>query len=55
MVNPEGVLNGILTLDDIVLFASEKPGDALTYTDVVETMRSICEHTAPARVLAVAG
>ena len=55
VVNSEGVLEGILTLDDIVLFASEKPADELTYTDVVETMRSICEHTAPARVLAVAG
>jgi CBS domain-containing protein len=54
VVDHNGVLEGILTLDDIVLFAGEKPSDELTYTDVVDTMRAICDHSEPARVLAVA-
>ncbi len=37
-------LEGILTLDDIVLFAGEKATDELTYADVVDAMKSIYEH-----------
>jgi CBS domain-containing protein len=54
VVDQDGVLAGILSLDDVVLFAGEKVTDELTYTDVVDTMKSIYEHPAPARVLAVA-
>ena len=54
VVDHNGALEGILTLDDLVLFAGEKPADELTYADVVDTMRSICEHGEPAKVLAVA-
>ena len=54
VVDHDGALKGILTLDDIVLFAGERPADELTYTDVVDTMRAICERPAPARVLTVA-
>jgi CBS domain-containing protein len=54
VVDHEGALKGILSLDDIVLFAGEKATDELTYADVVDTMRSICEHAGPVRVLAVA-
>jgi CBS domain-containing protein len=54
VVDHEGALEGILTLDDIVLYAGEKPGDPLTYAEVVDTMRAICERAAPERVLAVA-
>jgi CBS domain-containing protein len=54
VVNDSGALEGILTLDDIVLFAAEGPASDLTYSDVVDTMRSICERTATAGVLAVA-
>jgi predicted transcriptional regulator len=54
VVDNEGALAGILSLDDVVLFAGEKTTDELTYTDVVDTMKSIYEHAAPARVLAVA-
>jgi len=43
VVDSTGVLEGILCLDDIVLFAEEKGG--LTYGDVVDTLKSICEHT----------
>lgn len=54
VVNYRGALEGILSLDDVVLFAGEKPTDELTYTDVVDTMKSIFEHPAPARALTVA-
>jgi|ERR1700722_12647484 CBS domain-containing protein len=54
VVDHEGALNGILSLDDLVLFAGDKLTDSLTYTDVVDTMKSIYHHLAPARALAVA-
>jgi CBS domain-containing protein len=54
VVDNEGVLVGILSLDDIVLFAEEKPAAELTYTDVIDTMKAIYEHPDQARVLAVA-
>jgi len=54
VVDHEGALNGILSLDDLVLDAGDKITDKLTYTDIVDTMKSIYEHPAPARALAVA-
>jgi CBS domain-containing protein len=54
VVDHAGALMGILSLDDIVLFAGEKPNGELTYADVVDTMKSIYQHLAPARALAVA-
>jgi CBS domain-containing protein len=54
VVDNEGTLIGILSLDDIVLFAEEKPIAELTYTDVIDTMKAIYEHPDAARVLAVA-
>ncbi len=54
VVDNEGVLTGILSLDDIVLFAEDKPVGELTYSDVVDTMKSIYEHPEQAKVLAVA-
>jgi CBS domain-containing protein len=54
VVDNEGALAGILSLDDLVMLAGDKTTDALTYTDVVDTMKSIYEHLAPARALAVA-
>ncbi|HEX5228736.1 MAG TPA: CBS domain-containing protein, partial [Bryobacteraceae bacterium] len=53
VVDNEGALVGILSLDDIVLFAEEKPASELTYTDVIDTMKSIYEHPEVTRVLAV--
>ena len=43
VIDHRGALEGILCLDDIVLFAEEKGSD-LTYFDVIETLKSICEH-----------
>ncbi|MGA2212647.1 MAG: CBS domain-containing protein [Bryobacteraceae bacterium] len=54
IVDHTGALQGILSLDDVALFAGPNASDELTYADVVDTMKSICEHPAPVRVLAVA-
>jgi len=54
VVDNEGALVGILSLDDIVLFAEDKPIAELTYTDVIDTMKAIYEHPEQARMLAVA-
>ncbi|HEV2691231.1 MAG TPA: CBS domain-containing protein [Bryobacteraceae bacterium] len=53
VIDKAGVLQGILCLDDVVLFAEEKAAD-LTYFDVVETMKSICEHGEMLKTLAIA-
>lgn len=43
VLDDKGALKGILSLDDIVLFAGEKATDELTYADVVDTMKAIFE------------
>jgi CBS domain-containing protein len=53
VINSKGILEGILCLDDIVLFADEKAGE-LTYFDVVETLKAICEHTTTFKSVAIA-
>ena len=53
VIDSKGTLQGILCLDDIVLFAEEKSGE-LTYFDVVETLKAVCEHTTAFKSLAVA-
>jgi CBS domain-containing protein len=53
VVDAQGALVGILSLDDIVLFAQEHPTGELTYADVVDTLKAIYEHPDQARVLAV--
>jgi CBS domain-containing protein len=54
VVDNEGALAGILSLDDLVMLAGDKATDALTYSDVVDTMKSIYHHPASVRALAVA-
>lgn len=53
VLDNDGTLRGILCLDDVVLMAEEK-GGALTYVDVVGTMKAICEHAGASAGLAVA-
>jgi CBS domain-containing protein len=53
VLDSKGTLQGILCLDDIVMYAEEKAAD-LTYFDVVETLKAICEHERPHLPLAVA-
>ena len=55
MVDAEGELKGILSINDIVLKAKEngkKP--PLSYADVVKTYQAICEHPLPMAAAATA-
>lgn len=54
VVNAEGELEGILSMNDVVLAARRK-GDSLAYGDVVKTYQAICEHPVPATASATAG
>jgi CBS domain-containing protein len=51
VINPEGELKGILSMNDIVLHA-KPPSDgaegSLDYGDVVKTYQAICQHPVPA-------
>jgi len=42
----DGVLEGILSLNDIALHATKRQG-ALSYADVAEALKAICDHTTP--------
>ena len=53
VLDGKGVLQGILCMDDVVLHAEEKAAE-LTYFDVVETLKAICEHERAPHTLAVA-
>lgn len=47
VVNAEGELAGILSMNDVVLKAKEtdgEPAQAIDYADVVETYQAICQH-----------
>lgn len=47
VINPEGELEGILSMNDIVLSAKasdSKAADSIEYADVVKTYQSICQH-----------
>ena len=51
VVNPEGELEGILSMNDIVLNATApnvETGDSIDYADVVKTYQAICQHPQPA-------
>lgn len=54
VINAEGELEGILSMNDIVLNATET-GDSIAYGDVVKTYQAICQHAAPATASATAG
>lgn len=43
VIDSKGTLQGILCLDDIALYAEDKAAE-LTYLDVVDTLKAICEH-----------
>jgi len=46
VLNPEGELEGIVSMNDIVLKAKARNGKkpAIDYADVVKTYQAICEH-----------
>lgn len=54
VINAEGELEGILSMNDVVLNATET-GDSIAYGDVVKTYQAICQHAAPATASATAG
>ena len=58
VINPEGELAGMLSMNDIVLKAEEKTDDKapeIEYADVVNTYKAICGHRAPMQTEAAAG
>jgi CBS domain-containing protein len=51
VISPEGELEGILSMNDIMLNAKQFDGtsqDAIDYADVVKTYQAICQHPVPA-------
>jgi len=56
VINAEGELEGILSMNDIVLSAKaagDKAADAIDYGDVVKTYQAICQHPVPAAARSV--
>lgn len=54
VINVEGELEGILSMNDIVLNAKNADGphsESLSYGDVVKTYQAICQHPTPAAVV----
>ena len=54
VVNAEGELEGILSMNDVVIHAKRK-GDSIAYRDVVKTYQAICQRPVPATASATAG
>lgn len=51
VINPEGELEGILSMNDILLtakVAGDRTEDSLDYGAVVKTYQAICQHPVPA-------
>jgi CBS domain-containing protein len=44
VVNPEGELEGVLSMNDIVLHAKSAKASPIAYADIVKTYQAICEH-----------
>jgi len=57
VIKEDGILEGVLSMNDVVLNAEEskdKKKADLSYSDVVNAYKSICEHRVPTRVKAMA-
>ncbi|HYV12642.1 MAG TPA: CBS domain-containing protein [Pyrinomonadaceae bacterium] len=54
VVNGEGELEGIVSMNDVVLNAKASD-DGIAYEDVVKTYQAICAHPLPAAASAAAG
>ena len=52
VIDPKGELQGILSMNDIVLHAKPDAaeGDSIEYGDVVKTYQAICQHPVPVAV-----
>lgn len=42
-----GTLEGILSLNDLAIHATKRQGGDLSFQDVADTLKVICEHTVP--------
>ena len=54
VVNADGELEGILSMNDLALNAKTGKGDLVSFADVVKTYQAICEHPVPAAAAAAA-
>ena len=54
VVNAEGELEGILSMNDLALNAKVAKAGSISYADVVKTYQAICEHQLPAAEAAAA-
>ena len=52
VVSPEGELEGILSMNDIVLHAEPSKTGPVAYADVLKTYQAICEHSLDAAATA---
>lgn len=57
VINAEGELAGILSMNDVVLHAGaadDAATESIDYSDIVKTFQAICQHPAPAAASATA-
>lgn len=57
VINAEGELEGILSMNDVVLHANsagDTASDRIAYDEVIKTFQAICEHPVPAAAAASA-
>jgi CBS domain-containing protein len=54
VINAEGELEGILSMNDVVLHADDAATESIDYSDIVKTFQAICQHPAPAAASATA-
>ena len=47
VINDDGTLNGMLSINDLVLRAEDKKKTDIGYGQVIETYKAICAHRAP--------
>jgi CBS domain-containing protein len=47
VVNTDGTLNGMLSINDVILRAQDKKKSGISYAQVIETYKAICAHPAP--------
>ena len=52
VVNAEGELEGVISMNDVLLHAKAK-GESIVYADVVKTYQAICQHLLPATISAM--
>lgn len=54
VVAPDGELEGMLSMNDVVLKANGAAAGSIKYKDVVRTYQAICEHPVPEAASSIA-